>query len=259
MQVIVVDNLSSDGSAEMVKRDFPGVTLIEPGANTGYAKGNNLAFEKAQGEWLLTLNPDTEVQSTTLQSAIDVLAANPKYGALGAKQIGTGGEVQSSVRGFPSILGIFGDATGLGKLFPRSNLGSYRLLQFDYSKEGDAPQPMGTFLLFRREALAAVGDPKGPFDEDFPIFFNEVDLLFRLREAGWPCLYSPHVQLLHHHGASTRQVRRSMIWESHRSLIRFLKKHTRGLRRAVAVPLTSAFILTAAFIRARGFSAGFRA
>lgn len=258
-ETVVVDNDSSDGSAAMVESEFPDVRLLTPGENAGYARGNNLAFAAAKGEWLLTLNPDTEVLPGTLERAVEVLSAHPTYGALGAKLVGPDGFVQPSVRGFPSLLGIFGDFSGLGRLFPTSALGSYRLRRFDYTKECDAPQPMGTFLLFRREALEDVGEPSHPFDEQFPIFFNEVDLLFRLRKAGWPCLYSPQIEVLHHHGASTSQVRKPMIWESHRSLIRYLQKHSTGFRRAVLVPIASFFIISAAFIRARGFSAGFRA
>jgi GT2 family glycosyltransferase len=117
---------------------------------------------------------------------------------------------------------------------------------------------MGTVLLFRREALAAVGDPKHPFDEAFPIFFNEVDLLKRLSDAGWPCLYTPRARILHHGGESTKLVRKSIIWESHRSLVRYLRKHgatgTRGLGLTLLLPI----IYGAAFVRAKGYDAGFR-
>src|SRR5437016_5295713 len=82
-EVIVVDNLSRDGSADIVKREFPGMKLIEPGKNTGYAKGNNLAFAASKGEFVLTLNPDTEVLPHTLQGAIDKLKSKPLFGALG--------------------------------------------------------------------------------------------------------------------------------------------------------------------------------
>jgi len=82
MEIIVVDNASTDGSAEMVARDFPEVQLIQPGFNTGYAAGNNLAFAVAQGEWLLTLNPDTELRPGVLQGAIDALRTQPNFGVL---------------------------------------------------------------------------------------------------------------------------------------------------------------------------------
>ena len=257
-EVIVVDNASSDGSAEMVAEKFPQVELILPGKNTGYAAGNNLAFAAAKGEWLLTLNPDTEIMKGAFDAALQVLKAHPKAAALGVKQIGVDGKVQASVRGFPTLRGVLGDVTGLGKVFRRSKLGSYRLQDFDYELEQVAPQPMGTFLLFRRAALEAVGDPKKPFDEGFPIFFNEVDLLYRLKNAGWDCLYSPSATIKHFGGESTKQVKKNMIWESHRSLVRFFEKHYRTPGTAPFMPLFRGFVYLGAFVRARGMHDGFQ-
>jgi GT2 family glycosyltransferase len=253
-ETIVVDNASTDGSAEMVRSEFPSVILIDSKVNTGYAKGNNLAFESASGDLLLTLNPDTEFRDDSLDRAISVLKSNPRYGALGAKQIALDGSTQHSVRGFPSILGIAGDLLKM-KTGP---FGSYRLSDFDYEQEQPAPQPMGTFLMFRREALASIGDPQKPFDESFPIFFNEVDLLYRLKQSNWPCLYSPEVRVIHHGGEGTKQVRKNMIWESHRSLVRFLRKHLVRWWNAPLYWLVFVMVYVGAFVRARGYSAGFR-
>jgi GT2 family glycosyltransferase len=256
-EVIVVDNASRDGSAEMMRSEFPHYTLIEPGGNTGYAAGNNLAFGRATGDVLLTLNPDTEFVDDSLDRAAAILRAHPDAGALGVRQIGVDGDVQQSVRGFPSLLGIVGDLTGLGRRYG-GRLDEYRLSRLDYDREQWVPQPMGTFLMFRRAALANVGDPARPFDEGFPIFFNEVDLLYRLSQAGWRCLYTPRAKILHHGGEGTKQVRKSMIWESHRSLIRYLRKHHgTGLAR-VGLPFLAAMVYLAAFLRARGYDAGFR-
>ncbi len=256
-EVIVIDNASSDGSAQMVRSDFPRVTLVDLPTNTGYARGNNHGFEQARGDYILTLNPDTELVDKCLDRAIQLLEDNPDFGVLGAKQLGVDGKAQRSIRGFPTLAGIFGEVTGLGKLFPKSKFGSYRMADFDYERHQEAPQPMGTFLLFRREALKAVGDPKAPFDEEFPIFFNEVDLLYRLRKKGWPAMYSPDVTILHHGGESTKLVRKSMIWESHRSLVRFLRKHHLTQWNLPLTLAVSGIIYAAAFIRARGYSAGF--
>ena len=256
-EIIVVDNASSDGSAEMVAKEFPETRLIASQTNTGYARGNNLGFAAANGEWLLTLNPDTEFLDNSLDKAIEILRAHNTIGCLAARLTYPDGRIQRSVRGWPTALGILGDFTGLGRRLPSSRLGSYRLTGFDYAREQAAPQPMGTFLLFRRQALETVGDPKKPFDEAFPIFFNEVDLLYRMHQAGWDCLYSPEVRVVHHGGESTKQVRKSMIWESHRSLVRFLKKHYRTKLNAPGLALFAGLIYVAAFVRARGYDAGF--
>jgi GT2 family glycosyltransferase len=244
MEVIVIDNASSDGSAAMVKAEFSDMKLIESGGNLGYAKGNNLGLEAAQGEWLLTLNPDTEVFAETLDLALKSLTSRPEVGVLGAKQLHPDEGVQRSIRGFPTFKGLVNDVLGWGE-------DTYRLRQFDYETAQPAPQPMGTFLLFRREALEAVG---GRFDEQFPIFFNEVDLLYRMKQKGWGAFYDPEVRVKHFGGASTRQVRKSMIWESHRSLVRYFDKH----HPSVFGFLRKGLIFAAALVRARGVHAGFR-
>ena len=272
-EVIVVDNASTDGSAEAVRTEHPGVHLIANERNLGYAAANNQGFAAASGEWILTLNPDTELSDDSLDNAIAKLQAHPECAALGARQIGPDDRTQRSVRGFPSFRGILGDLTGLGRLLPHTSLGSYRLPAFNYEKEQPAPQPMGTFLLFRRSGvesltsapLAGTNHPESgegvlrPFDESFPIFFNEVDLLYRLKQAGYGCLYSPDVQIRHLGGESTKQVRKSMVWESHRSLVRFFKKHYQTPWNAPGILLLSGLIYLGAFIRAKGYDAGFRA
>lgn len=257
-EVIVVDNASTDSSVEMVQAAFPSVRLFASHQNLGYAAGNNQAFALASGSFLLTLNPDTEFDDDSLDRAIEVLESNPRYGILGAKQISLDGSIQSSVRGFPTLSGIAGELIGLSRALPKSVFASYRLPAFDYDLEQPAPQPMGTFLLFRRDALQAVGDPALPFDENFPIFFNEVDLLFRLHKAGWPCLYSPRVRVIHHGGEGTKQVRKSMIWESHRSLVRFLRKHQWRWWNAPILLVVFGLVYVGAFVRAKGYDAGFR-
>lgn len=256
VETIVVDNDSSDGSAEMVQSEFPSVRLLAETANHGYAKGNNLGFQIATGNYLLTLNSDTELAPKVLESATKQLESLPKYAALGVKQRGTDGEIQHSIRGFPTLLGIFSDLTGLGKLIP--SIDTYRLRNFDYEKSQPAPQPMGTFLLFRRESLESIGPQIGnAFDENFPIFFNEVDLLYRLQANDLPCWYESGIEILHLGGESTKQVKKNMIWESHLSLIRYFRKHQKGLAR-ILLPLVSLFIWIGALIRAKGVHAGFR-
>ncbi len=256
-EIIVVDNASQDSSAEMVRTDFPSVKLLEPGSNLGYADGNNLGFSEAQGDFLLTLNPDTEFIDYAIRNCISILREKPNVGVLGPQLIGPDNKSQKSIRGFPSVLGILGSVLRLDKILKTGPFSTYSLPLFDYSKDGFADQPMGTFLLFRRSALETVGDPKKPFDSQFPIFFNEVDLLFRLKNAGWPCWYSSKEHVLHHHGASTKQVPKKMIWESHKSLSKYFAKHLKGLRR-IWLPGIIFLNIVVAFIRARGYHAGFR-
>jgi GT2 family glycosyltransferase len=256
-ETIVVDNASSDGSAEMVRSEHPWAILVEPGANLGYAAGNNAGFAIAKGEMILTLNPDTRLEDDSLDRAVLALNENAKIGAVSVRLVGLDGETQRSIRGFPTLIGVLGHWTGLDRVSKTGPLASYSLPQFDYSRAGPAPQPMGTFLLFRRSALETVGAAEKPFDERFPIFFNEVDLLYRLHQAGWTTWYLPDAHVVHAHGASTSQVRPSMIWESHRSLVRYFSKHLRGAAR-LAIPFVAAAAWVAALVRAKGVHAGFR-
>ena len=263
-EVIVVDNNSSDKSVEYLNlrfnsTSFPQLKIILTKKNIGYADGNNIAFEQAQGQYLLTLNPDTVVNDNCLQSGIDYLETHPEVGSIGIKQVGVNGNIQRSVRGFPTVLGVIGDSTGLSSIFPLGKLGSYRLHSFDYTLEQVAPQPMGTFLMLRRKALEAIGNALHPFDSQFPIFFNEVDLLKRLDEAGWKCYYVPSISIIHYGGESTKQVRKLAIWESHYSLLRYWKKHSKGIVEKTAIVAITPLVLIAALIRARGYSRGFRA
>ncbi|MGQ9657610.1 MAG: glycosyltransferase family 2 protein [Fimbriimonadales bacterium] len=222
-EVIVVDNASSDDSVAMVRAEFPQVVLIANAENGGYARGNNQALARAQGECLLLLNPDTEVFPDTLSRALSFLRAHPEAGAVGAKQLFPDGRVQASVRGFPTPANLLWEVSGLARLFPRW-LGGYRMRGFTYDRVAVVEQPMATFLMVRR----AVVEQVGLMDEAFPLFFNDVDWCYRIVQAGWRIYFVPEVQILHHGGASTRQVRLSAIRESHRALEVFYRKHYRG-------------------------------
>lgn len=250
-QVIVVDNDPQGGAASSARSEFPDVIVVEPGTNTGYARGNNLGFAQARGDWILTLNPDTEVFEGTLDAAIACLKRWPTAGAVGARLVLPGGETQRSVRGFPTPANLLSEAVGLGRALPGTRFDAYRLRRFDYETEGPAPQPMGTFLIYRRAALVQVGDPSAPFDESFPIFFNEVDLLHRLAQVGWHAVYCPDARVLHHHGSSTKQVRPAMTWESQQSLVRYLAKHYGRSVSAPLIPLVAATAWCSALARSR--------
>jgi GT2 family glycosyltransferase len=113
--------------------------------------------------------------------------------------------------------------SGLARLFPRA-LGGYRMRAFTYDRLAEVDQPMATFLMVRR----AVVEQVGLMDEAFPLFFNDVDWCYRIKQAGWRIYFVPEVQILHYGGASTRQVRLSAIRESHRALEAFYRKHYRG-------------------------------
>lgn len=224
-EVIVVDNASDDFDAAAFKAKHPSVRLIANQTNTGYAKGNNQGIEESSGDCVLLLNPDTEVTEGAVQRLVEFMEAHPNAAAAGAKLVRPNGTVDRSVRGFPYPGPIAWEFLGLARLFPKSRVfGRYRMTWFGYDEVAEVDQPMGSCLILSRKAL----DQIGTFDTQFPIFFNEVDWLYRAKEAGFAIYFTPDATIIHHGGAGTSQAdRREMIRESHDSLVRFYRKHFR--------------------------------
>lgn len=223
-EVIVVDNASADGSAEMVAADHPEVTLIANERNVGYAAANNQAIRASSGELVLLLNADIVVHPGALDALAQVLRERPEAAAAAPRLILPDGSVQASCRTFPTPRVVMYEALGLARLFPGSrSLGAYRMTWWDYDEERTVEQPMASALMLRRAALEDVG----LMDEAFAIFFNDVDLCKRLYDAGWTIRFTPRAEMDHVGGASTSQVRRHMLVESHRSFVRFYEKHYR--------------------------------
>lgn len=228
--VVVVDNASGDGSAEMVGAEFPEVTLIANRDNRGYAAGNNQALRAAEADYKLLLNPDVQVSAGSVQYLVRFLEEHPEAVAVAPRLRYPDGRVQLTCRAFPTPDVVFYDALLLSRLFPRSRrFGKYRMSWWAHDDEREVDQPMASALLLRGRALAKVG----LMDEAFPIFFNDVDLCLRLKEAGWQIWFTPRVEMTHYHGASTSQVWRSMLGESHRAFVRLYRKHYRSRVRLV--------------------------
>ena len=223
LEIIVVDNASADDSAAMVQAEFPAVRLLASSENTGYAEGNNQALAAATGDWLLLLNPDVTVHPDSLTGALAWMGRHPEAAVLGCRLVGPDGQTQRSLRGFPDPGPVLWEFLGLSRLLPRSRVfGAYRMTWFGYDETREVDQPMGSFLLLTRAAYQTVGG----LDTAFPIFFNEVDWCWRAkRDHHLKIYFTPDVAVTHFGAASTRQVRASMIRESHRSLLRFYDKH----------------------------------
>ena len=246
-EVIVVDNASHDGSAEMVRAEFQHVVLRAENSNLGFAQGNNLAYGLASGEFIWLLNSDTEVLPGAAEALLQMLHDKPDCGAVASALIDArDGSVQRSCRTFPTPAALWAEATGLARAFPRSRqFGFYRMGDWSMRNARAVPQPMASSFLLRRTAIESVTresvagsdrstveiDRTPPaatlFDEQFPIFFNDVDLCWRLHEAGWQIWFCPDSHVRHWGGASTGQARPEMIAESHRSLEAFYRKHWR--------------------------------
>ncbi|HEX8832659.1 MAG TPA: glycosyltransferase family 2 protein [Abditibacteriaceae bacterium] len=253
-EVIVVDNASHDGSATMVRAEFPDVKLFASEENTGFARGNNLAYGMSRGEWVWLLNPDVEVQTGAPQKLIEFLQQHPRAGGVASALIDArDGKPQRSCRTFPVPAALWSEATRLAKFFPRSRrYGFYRMGWWNYRDTRRVEQPMASSFLLRRRAIEQITagstaeKPLYLFDEQFPIFFNDVDLCWRLVESGWEIWYRHDALVRHWGGAATSQARPEMIEESHRALRRFYRKHFRAL---VSPPV---FAVTLALVTVSG-------
>lgn len=221
-RVVVVDNASTDDSADEVKARFPQCELVANKVNVGYAQGNNQVLQTNNSRYALLLNPDVILPENCLKTAVRFMNEHPEAGALGVRQVFPDGSLQRSVRGFPTPLGVFCEITGLSRLLPNSRwAGSYRMTWMDYNQVQEVDQPMGTFLMLRSTTLNAIG----LLDEQFPIFFNEVDWCLRCKRAGWKIFYTPDIEIIHYGGAGTSQAGSAMAWESRRALLTFYRKH----------------------------------
>ena len=232
-EIIVVDCASGDDSAAMVAREFPDVQLISSDENLGFAAGNNRAYQAAQGEWIWLLNPDTEILNDAAQALLERMRTNDEIGAVASALVDArDGHIQRSCRTFPTPAALWAQASGLAALFPRSKrFGFYKMGWWNYRDARAVDQPMASSLMLRR---AAIEDAGGLFDEQFPIFFNDVDLCLRLRQSNWEIWFEPRSRVRHWGGASTSQLKPKMIAQSHKGLRKFYAKHYRS---KIAAPL----------------------
>lgn len=241
-EIVVVDNASGDGSAAMVRQQFPEAILLANDANENYARGTNQALARATGDLLLLLNPDVQVLPGSLDALAHFLSEHPDAGAVAARLVHGDGRVQKSVRGFPTPSAVLFDMAGLARLFPKSRtLGAWRQTFFPYdSSAAPAPQPMASCFLLTRKAYNTVGG----MDERFPLYFNDVDWCLRAKQAGQTIWYTSRATVLHGYGGTTRRnpnVQRIAAWESHRALLRFWAKHYKisGPARALLTALVT--------------------
>ncbi len=202
MEIFVVDNDSGDGTAEMIRTEFPQVKLTASAINLGFAKANNLALKQATGDHILLLNPDTELRADTLQSGIKFCQSHIDCGAVGPKMFYPDGSLQSSVRRWPTVWPILLMLFKLPKIFPHlKSIDNYLAIDFDYDRVQAVDQIMGAFMLMPR----IIYDKIGGLDERFFAWFEEVDYCRRIAEAGYKIYYSPDFSIVHHGGKSFAQ------------------------------------------------------
>ena len=223
VEVFVIDNASTDGSREWLERTFTEITFIWNNHNYGFAKANNQALKMAGGDYILFLNPDTILPEDCFQKCIQHLANHPEAGALGVCMLdGSGRFLKESKRGFPTPLAAFFKLTGLSTLFPKSAFFShYHLGHLDPSVNHITDVLAGAFMMVRKEVL----DKTGGFDESFFMYGEDIDLSYRIQEAGYKNLYFAECPIIHFKGESTRKGTLNYVRLFYGAMAIFARKH----------------------------------
>lgn len=228
-EIVVADNASSDGSVEALVAADPDVVVVATGANLGFGTAANRGVAHTTGEYLLILNPDTLVEPGTAKALVAALEANRDVAIVGPRVETVDGETYPSARCFPDLAVAAGHAF-LGFVAPRNRFTRrYRMLDADRTAPGEVDWVSGTCMMVLRKAFLAVGG----FDERYFMYVEDVDLCWRVRQAGWRVAYEPQGRVVHTIGASSELAPYRMIMAHHRSLMRFAATTMRGRSRAL--------------------------
>lgn len=217
LEVLVIDNASSDGSAEMVDREFPAVQVLRNAVNAGFAKASNQGIRQARGRYVLLLNPDTIVRPCALERMLTYADAHPDIGALGPTLLAENGQIDyRGARQFPTLW---------SEVLKRLRLahpvfGDNAMMNWDHRTSRDVEVLCGACMLVRREVIETVG----LLDEGFFLFGEDVDWCFRIRRAGWRVFYLSQAEVMHLGGKSSELVRDEVGFEMARSRHRLLRK-----------------------------------
>lgn len=222
-EVIVIDNASSDGSVEAIREEFPQVKIIENRDNIGFAKANNQGIREASGRYILLLNSDTIIAPDTIETMVSFMDDRPEVGASGCKVVLPDGSLDKACRrGFPTPSASFYYISGFSKLFPNHpKFNQYHLGHLDPDEACEVDCLVGAFMLVRREAI----DEVGGLDEQFFMYGEDIDWCYRLKQAGWIIYYYPETTIVHYKGAGKKRRSRKIVYEFHRAMWLFHRKH----------------------------------
>ena len=238
-EIIVVDNASRDGSADMLAQEFPHIKLIRSESNLGFANANNLAAREAQGRYWVLLNPDAVLPEGAIEQSVTRMDAETDVAMAGGRLLGEDGSDQPSARLFPSLMIEFLTLSGLAARYPRSRFfGQFDRTWADPGEESQVDWVPGAFAILRQETL----DRVGVFDPRFFLYYEEVDLCRRIRAASWKIMYWPALRILHIGGESSKTLSdmsfsskgsQLTLWRMRSQLLYYRKWH--GLPTAWAV------------------------
>ena len=222
MEVIVVDNASSDGTIEMIEARYGWAKLIKSAENLGFSRGNNLAIRQCQGRYIALVNPDVIVFPGCLDALADFLDQNPKVGNVGPRVFNPDMTMQSTCRRFPTLWNNFCSATALASKFKGSRFfAGEHMFFFQHDRTLSVDVIVGCFSMIRREAFDAVG----LLDEGLFMYGDDVDWCRRCWNAGWEVVFFPGAQAIHDRGKITAPYPVRFAVAQQRSVIHYWKKH----------------------------------
>ena len=231
-EIIIIDNNSSDDSAGFLKKHCPENKIIFNKQNTGFAKACNQGFHVASGKYILFLNPDTIVSGHCFEKCISFFESHHDAGAVGVRMINEKGIfLKESKRGFPSPAAAFYKLFGLARFFPHSKIFSKYYMGYLHEKKNSPVDILsGAFMMIRKEVLVQTG----PFDESFFMYGEDIDLSYRIVQAGYKNFYLGEITITHIKGGST-QYDYNYIKRFYGAMNLFVKKHYAGKRSAIFV------------------------
>ena len=222
IEVLVVDNASTDDSVEMIESKFPWVKLIKSPENLGFSKGNNVAIRQARGRYIALVNPDVIVFPGCLDALADFLDQNPKVGNVGPRVLNPDMSMQSTCRRFPTLWNNFCSASGLSSKFKNSRFfAGEHMFYFTHDRTRAVDVIVGCFSFIRREAFDSVG----LLDEDLFMYGDDVDWCRRARSAGWDVVFYPGGQAIHDRGKITAPFPVRFAVAQQRSVLHYWSKH----------------------------------
>jgi GT2 family glycosyltransferase len=218
--LVVVDNGRDPATKALVEELLPTATVLTPRANLGFTRATNAGIRRGRSDYVLFLNPDTEVVAGTLDRLAAVLDGKPGVAVAGPRLVRPDGSFDHAARrSFPTILGAIGHFTGIGRLLGRGRLAQYRAPEVS---AGPVDAINGAFMLARRSALESIG----LLDKGYWMYMEDLDLLYRLKEAGWVTWYEPSALALHVKRGTTGGIRSPrLVWAFHRGMARFYRMH----------------------------------
>jgi GT2 family glycosyltransferase len=200
-EVIVVDNASTDGSPQMLREKYQGVTIIENTENVGFARANNQGFSVASGKYFFMLNPDTVILDGAIDKLVEFMESNPDAGICGPRNIGKDGKLQYSCDHFPSFWSALWVYTNFVNRYPSVKMFRKSRMQYwDYSDTRDVERIAGCSLFIGSELYKQLGG----LDGKYFMYFEETDLCYRVRQYGYRIFYVPFASILHYGGESSQ-------------------------------------------------------